>query len=87
MTATPYDARIAEIRAMHPNRRLISHNGDLEEDLLRREGYLQAKADDAALLEAAREALLALRGHNLAAMVEPADRLEAAIAAIEGGTK
>ena len=46
----------------------------------------QLELDHNALLAAAEEALLALRGHNLAAMVEPAERLEPAIAQAEGRT-
>ena len=42
--------------------------------------YCPLHAAAPALLEAAKEALLALRGHNVAAMVEPAERLETAIA-------
>mgnify|MGYP001583781902 CR=1 FL=1 len=53
------------------------------EDVASQKRYLRAKAKEAARLAATREVLLALRGHNLAAMVEAANRLETAIAQAE----
>ena len=50
---TPWDSRIHDILDIPTRERNIAEAGDLEEDLLRRDGYLLAKAEDADLLAAA----------------------------------